>query len=514
MHDIKSIRENPQAFDEGLKRRGHDARAAQLISVDDQRKAAITQSQAVQENRNALAKQIGQAMAAKDLAKAETLKTEVAALKEQAPKLEESERNISKALEDQLAIIPNIPLADVPEGADEKGNVERHKVGTIRTYDFTPKEHFDLGEAWGLMDFEAAAKISGSRFVVLKGQLARLERALGQFMIDLHTEQHGYTEINAPLLVRDAALFGTGQLPKFEEDLFYINLISDDDITIQSMFFDFFDCVTLEDISSGKNNLSRMKETMSKDVLNSYNKYVNAKNHISQDEYDPPPPIEKLRRDFIKLYVAEKRKTVSRFGLIPTSEVPLTNLVRESILSEEELPLRFTALTPCFRAEAGAAGRDTRGMLRQHQFMKCELVSITTPDKSAQEHERMLSCAEAVLKALELPYRVVTLCTGDMGFAAAKTYDIEVWMPGQNTYREISSCSNCTDFQARRMQARFRTPEGKPQYVHTLNGSGIAVGRALIAVLENYQNADGSVTIPAALQPYMGGLKKIGQAPS
>jgi seryl-tRNA synthetase len=533
MHDIKLIRENPEAFDAGLKRRGHDARAAQLIGVDDTRKAAITQAQEVQEKRNALSKQIGQAMAAKDAAKAEALKAQVAILKEQAPELEIKERELTETVDSMLAIIPNIPLPDVPKGVDEKGNVERHKVGTIRTYDFTPKEHFDLGETWGLMDFEAAAKISGSRFVVLKGQLARLERALGQFMINLHTEQHGYTEINAPLLVRDAALFGTGQLPKFEEDLFYINLISDDDITIQSMIFDFFDSVTLEDISSGKNNLSRMKETMSKDVLNSLNKYENAKNHISQGEYDPPLPIDyikKLRRDFIKLYVAEKRKTVSRFGLIPTSEVPLTNLVREAILSEEELPLRFTALTPCFRAEAGAAGRDTRGMLRQHQFMKCELVSITTPDKSAEEHERMLGCAEAVLKALELPYRVVTLCTGDMGFASAKTYDIEVWMPGQNTYREISSCSNCTDFQARRMNARYRAFSSKvdaglreenatkkqfkneksPQYVHTLNGSGIAVGRALIAVLENYQNADGSVTIPTALKPYMGGVSKIG----
>jgi seryl-tRNA synthetase len=464
MHDIKLIRENPEAFDAGLKRRGHDARAAQLIGVDDTRKAAITQAQEVQEKRNALSKQIGQAMAAKDAAKAEALKAQVAILKEQAPELEIKERELTETVDSMLAIIPNIPLTDVPEGVDEKGNVERHKVGTIRTHEFAPKEHFDLGEAWGLMDFEAAAKISGSRFVVLKGQLARLERALGQFMINLHTEQHGYTEINAPLLVRDAALFGTGQLPKFEEDLFATG----------------GNPAVMPVLDTGIHDLATFKQ---------------GKTWMAGSS----PAM-----------TASGKRSDNRHFLIPTSEVPLTNLVRESILSEEELPLRFTALTPCFRAEAGAAGRDTRGMLRQHQFMKCELVSITTPEKSAEEHERMLGCAEAVLKALELPYRVVTLCTGDMGFASAKTYDIEVWMPGQNTYREISSCSNCTDFQARRMSARFRTPEGKPQYVHTLNGSGIAVGRALIAVLENYQNADGSVTIPEALKPYMGGITKIG----
>ena len=424
MHDMRLIRENPAAFDDGLTRRGANPLSHHLIALDDERKAAISKAQEMQEKRNSLSKQIGQAMAAKDISKADLLKAEVASLKDEAPKLEEIERSATSKLETQLAIIPNTPLIDVPRGKDENDNVELRKSGTIKTYDFTPKEHFELGEAWKLMDFEAAAKISGSRFVVLKGQLARLERALGQFMLNLHTEQHGYTEISAPLLVSDAALFGTGQLPKFEEDLF---------------------------------------------------------------------------------------KSSSKHTLIPTSEVPLTNLVRETILSEEELPLRLTSLTPCFRAEAGAAGRDTRGMLRQHQFMKCELVSITTPEKSSEEHERMLSCAEAVLKALELPYRVVTLCTGDMGFAAAKTYDIEVWLPGQNMYREISSCSNCTDFQARRMQARFRRKNEKsPQFVHTLNGSGIAVGRALIAVLENYQNADGSVTIPNVLQPLMGGVAHIG----
>jgi len=423
MHDIRTIRDNPEAFDQGLRNRGLEAAAERLIALDDRRKAAISALQAALERRNALSKEIGRAKAAKDETRAQELMSEVARLKENIPELEQAEREAGAQLEDQLARIPNLAKADVPVGADEQGNVERHRFGNPRNLAAT-KQHFEIGEALGLMDFASAAKLSGSRFVVLRGQLARLERALGQFMIDLHTTEHGYTEIAPPLLVRDDIPFGTGNLPKAAEDMF---------------------C------------------------------------------------------------------TREGLWLIPTAEVPLTNLVREEILDEDVLPLRFTALTPCFRSEAGAAGRDTRGMLRQHQFAKCELVSVTAPEASADEHERMLACAEEVLKRLDLPYRVVTLCTGDMGFAAAKTYDIEVWLPGQGAYREISSCSVCTDFQARRMNARYRPKDGKgPRFVHTLNGSGIAVGRALIAVLENYQNEDGSVTVPAALAPYMGGVTRIG----
>ncbi|KAA2235368.1 serine--tRNA ligase [Salinarimonas soli] len=425
MHDIRLIRDEPDAFDQGLRSRGLEPLAAGLVALDDRRKSVVGELQAALERRNSLSKEVGQAKARKDEARAAELMAEVAALKERVPQLEAAEREASKALEDRLAEIPNIPKPDVPVGADEHGNVERHRVGTPKEI-AGARQHFELGEAMGLMDFEAAAKLSGSRFVVLKGGLARLERALGQFMLDLHTTEHGYTEVAPPVLVRDAAVFGVAQLPKFEEDLF---------------------------------------------------------------------------------------RTTDGFWLTSTAEVSLTNLVREAIAGEEELPLRFTALTPCFRSEAGSAGRDTRGMLRQHQFQKCELVSITTPETSEDEHERMLSCAEAVLKRLDLPFRTMTLCTGDMGFSSRKTYDIEVWLPGQGAYREISSCSVCGDFQARRMNARYRAKDAKsPRFVHTLNGSGIAVGRALIAVLENYQNPDGSVTVPAALVPYMGGLTRIEKA--
>ncbi|ALA19227.1 MULTISPECIES: serine--tRNA ligase [unclassified Chelatococcus] len=425
MHDIRFIRENPQAFDDGLARRGLPAQAEALIALDEKRRSVITGLQAAQERRNALSREIGEAKKAKDEARAEALMAEVAALKEAMQTGETAERAAIAELDAALAAIPNLPKADVPDGPDESANVERHRHGDKRAYAFQPKEHFDLGEALGQMDFEAAAKLSGARFVVLRGQLARLERAIGQFMIDLHTGEHGYTEVSPPLLVRDEAVYGVGQLPKFEEDLF--------------------------------------------------------------------------------------RTTDDRW-LISTAEVPLTNLVRESILSEEELPKRFTALTPCFRSEAGSAGRDTRGMLRQHQFSKVELVSITTPEASAEEHERMLAAAEAVLKKLDLHYRVVTLCTGDMGFASQKTYDIEVWLPGQGAYREISSCSVCGDFQARRMRARYRPKDVKePRFVHTLNGSGTAVGRALIAVMETWQNEDGSITVPPALAGYMGGITRIGK---
>ncbi|WP_299935284.1 serine--tRNA ligase [uncultured Nitratireductor sp.] len=422
MLDIKWIRENPQALDEALKKRGADPESGKLLALDEARRQHLTKLQEAQERRNAASKEIGKAMASGDKDLAEKLKAEVSELKSFVQDGEAEERRHDAALNDALARVPNIPLEDVPVGADENDNVEVRRHGEPKHANWS-KEHFEIGEALGLMDFERAAKLSGSRFTVLSGQLARLERALGQFMLDLHTQEHGYTEVQPPLLVRDDAMFGTGQLPKFTEDLF----------------------------------------------------------RAGDDHW-----------------------------LIPTAEVSLTNLVREEILEGDRLPLRFTALTPCFRSEAGSAGRDTRGMLRQHQFYKVELVSITDAETSMDEHERMTACAETVLKKLDLPYRTMVLCTGDMGFGARKTYDLEVWLPGQNAYREISSCSVCGDFQGRRMNARYRAAgEKQTRFVHTLNGSGTAVGRALIAVLENYQNEDGSVTIPSALKPYMGGLEKI-----
>jgi seryl-tRNA synthetase len=438
MLDIKWIRENPTALSAALQRRGWDESKAvstveELLALDETRRAHLGELQSKQERRNSASKEIGNAMRNKDMALADQLKAEVAGIKEWLQGAEQAERDNDNALDDMLAGLPNVPLDDVPVGRDEHDNVEVRRFGdsliAARAPGMgnRPKEHFEIGEALGLMDFERAAKLSGARFTVLKGQFARLERALGQFMLDLHTTEHGYTEVQPPLLVRDAALYGTGQLPKFGEDLFFV------------------------------------------------------------------PHGE------------------GRLGLIPTAEVPLTNLVREEITPAEKLPLRYTALTPCFRSEAGSAGRDTRGMLRQHQFNKVELVSITDQDSSLAEHDRMTACAEEVLKRLELPFRTVVLCTGDMGFGARKTYDIEVWLPGQNAYREISSCSVCGDFQARRMDARYRGKDDKQtRFVHTLNGSGTAVGRALIAVIENYQNADGSVSVPDALKPYMGGLDRIG----
>jgi seryl-tRNA synthetase len=486
MHDIRLIRENPDLFDEGLRKRGLAPLSAELIALDEHRRSAIAALQAAQERRNALSKEIGQAKAKKDEARAQALMAEVAQLKDSAPALEQAEREANAALDKTLAEIPNTPNPNVPVGKDEHDNVERHRSGTPRDL-AAPKEHFEIGEAMGLMDFETAAKLSGSRFVVLRGQLARLERALGQFMLDLHTGEHGYTEVNPPLLVRDEVMFGTAQLPKFEEDQFQATrTVSQAELTQIAL------------------------DAAREDIFRS----ARAGLMMASDEERQNEERRHLAAGFAKALQAYAIAPKSeRRWLIPTAEVSLTNLVRESILSDDELPLRFTALTPCFRAEAGAAGRDTRGMLRQHQFTKCELVSITTPEQSAAEHERMLGCAEEVLKRLDLPYRVMTLCTGDMGFASAKTYDIEVWLPGQETYREISSCSVCTDFQARRMNARYRPKEGKgPRFVHTLNGSGIAVGRALIAVMENYQNEDGSVTVPDALTPYMGGLTRIGKA--
>jgi seryl-tRNA synthetase len=422
MYDIKWIREHPDAFDRGLKRRGHEPLSKELVALDEKRRVAITKFEQAQARRNAASKEIGDAKKAKDEAKASRLMAEVGELKTSLPAMDDEQKALAVALDKELAQIPNAPLDDVPDGTDASGNVEHHVFGKKRDYAFKPKQHFDLGEALGQMDFELAAKLSGARFVVLQKGLARLERALGQFMLDVHTgKEHGYTEVNPPILVRDDVMFGTAQLPKFADDQF---------------------------------------------------------------------------------------RTTNDFWLIPTAEVPLTNLVRESIVEEAQLPMRLTSCTPCFRAEAGAAGKDTRGMIRQHQFTKVELVSVTTPGKSNEEHERMLACAEEVLKKLDLHYRVVTLCTGDMGFAAQKTYDIEVWLPGQNAYREISSCSNCGEFQARRMNARYRAKDGV-KHVHTLNGSGVAVGRALIAVMETYQQDNGSIAVPSALASYMGGLKTI-----
>ncbi|MEH3106367.1 MAG: serine--tRNA ligase [Sphingomonas fennica] len=422
MHDIRSLRADPAAFDAALARRGAEAASPALLALDERRRAIAQALQVAQARRNEASRAIGQAKAQKDEAAAATLTAEVAEIKVRMPALEAEEREVSATLAAALAALPNLPADDVPDGADETGNVEVKRWGTPRTFDFTPRDHADFGPALGL-DFEAAATISGARFAALRGPAARLNRALGQYMLDRQTEANGYLEVAPPLLVREEALFGTGQLPKFADDLF--------------------------------------------------------------------------------------RTTDDRW-LIPTAEVSLTNLVRERIVEEATLPLRFAALTPCFRAEAGAAGRDTRGLIRQHQFEKVELVSIATPEQAAAEHERMTACAEGILEALGLPYRRMLLCAGDMGFSARRTYDLEVWLPGQGRYREISSCSDCGDFQARRMDARARAAGAKgTRFVHTLNGSGLAVGRTLVAVLENYQEADGSVRVPQVLLPYTGGLATI-----
>jgi len=421
MHDIRFIRETPEAFDAGLKKRGLAPLSAELLEIDKRRRAAISESESMQAKRKALSQRIG--IAKRKGEPADTLMVEVATLEETLKRGEALAAELDAELTGRLEVLPNLPFDDVPDGADETGNVELRRVGNQRNFSFAPRDHVALGEATGEMDFASAAKVSGARFVYLKAHLARMERALAQLMLDLHTVEGGYTEVNPPFLVKDAAVYGTGQLPKLAEDMFH---------------------------------------------------------------------------------------TDNGFWLIPTSEVSLTNLVNDTVLDEKDLPLRFTAWSPCFRSEAGSAGKDTRGMIRQHQFPKVELVSIVAPEESAAEHERMTGCAEEVLKRLELPYRTLMLCAGDMGFGARKTYDLEVWLPGQNAYREISSCSNCGDFQARRMGARYRPKEGKgTRFVHTLNGSGLAVGRTLIAVLENYQNENGSVTVPDALKPYMGGLEVL-----
>jgi seryl-tRNA synthetase len=423
MFDLRAIRDDPASFDQGWARRGLEPRAEFILGLDAERRRAQTRLQQALARRNEASKEIGDAKRNRDDSRAAALMEEVAALKAELPALEEQEKTSGAAIESLLASLPNLPAADVPDGPDETGNIEIRRFGTPPEIN-DPKDHVALGEGLGLMDFGAASRLSGARFTVLGGGLSRLERALGQFMLDLHTGEFGYREMSVPLLVRDNAVFGTSQLPKFADDLF---------------------------------------------------------------------------------------QTTNGYWLIPTAEVSLTNLVGDQIIDAERLPLRMTALTPCFRAEAGAAGRDTRGMIRQHQFWKVELVSITTPDASNAEHERMTEAAETVLKRLDLPFRTMLLCAGDMGFAARKTYDLEVWLPGQGAYREISSCSNCGDFQARRMKARFRARggEGAPEFVHTLNGSGLAVGRALVAVIENYQQPDGSIAVPDALRPYMGGLTMI-----
>jgi seryl-tRNA synthetase len=467
MHDIKWIRDNPDAFDRGLARRGLPGEAKRLIEIDERRRAAIQKAEAALARRNAASREIGAAKTSNEEAAAKALMAEVARLKAEIPALEAEEKKLSKELDDALAQIPNLPLPEVPDGKDSGDNVEHHRFGAKRNYGFAPRQHFDLGEALGQMDFETAAKLSGARFVVLKNGIARLERALGQFMLDVHTTEHGYTEVAPPLLVRDDVMFGTAQLPKFAEDQFSAIRLADEQQRLEQLEAEY----KAAKVKPGSFELE--------DKLTALNF-----------------PIRK-----------------DRLWLIPTAEVPLTNLVRESIVDEAALPMRFTAGTPCFRAEAGAAGKDTRGMIRQHQFDKVELVSITTPEQSRDELERMLACAEEVLRRLDLHYRVVTLCTGDMGFAAQKTYDIEVWLPGQDMYREISSCSLCGEFQARRMNARYRAKDGRQvRYLHTLNGSGVAVGRALIAVMETYQQQGGSIAVPDVLQSYMGELKTIERA--
>ena len=464
MHDLKAIRENPDRFDSGLKRRGLPPLSADVLARDAALRGLLTSLQQWQARRNEASRQIGQAKARKDEAAAHALIAEVAGLKDQIQTGEEEERRLQAQLNEFLATIPNLPADDVPDGPDEGANVEIRRWGDPPEFGFAPKEHFDLGEALGEMDFAAAARMSGSRFVVLKNRLARLERAIGQFMLDLHTQEFGYAEISPPILVRDAAMFGTGQLPKFKDDQFFA--------------------------AETEWRKRRLLE-----ILASAN----------GGAMDRDSPLTERVAELL-----EQAETAEQFWLIPTAEVPLTNLVREQILGVRELPLRFTAYTPCFRAEAGAAGKDTTGMMRMHQFSKVELVSITAPEQSAAEHERMTACAQEVLKRLGLHHRVVVLCSGDMGFASVKTFDIEVWLPGQNRFREISSCSNCGDFQARRMNARYRPEDSKnTRFVHTLNGSGLAVGRTLLALMENYQDRDGSIAIPPALRPYMGGLERI-----
>lgn len=487
MHDIRAIRDNPGIYVEGWTQRGVEgaqALVSQILELDGQLRTAQTSGQEALARRNAASKLIGAAMAKKDMAEVERLKSEVEALKGVIAEAEATEKSAGGSLRDILSAQKNLAAPEVPEGRDEADNVEILKWGVPRTSG-PAKDHADLGEAMGLLDFEAAARMSGARFAVLKGQLARMERAIGQFMLDMQTDQHGYLEVNPPVVVKGNAMFGTGQLPKFYDDQF----------------------LALPGYDALNEYAAGFARTVACGLLN---------NHPNLSWLDDRA-FEKIE-EVIRVH---DPKRTGRAGdelndaswLIPTAEVSLTNLVREQILSEDELatPIRLTALTPCFRAEAGSAGRDTRGLIRQHQFQKVEMVSIARPEDSEAEHDRMTGCAEAVLQALELPYRKVLLCKGDMGFSALKTYDLEVWLPSQNTYREISSCSNCGDFQARRMEARFkRTGEKKTEFLHTLNGSGLAVGRTLVAIMETYQQDDGSIMVPQVLRPYMGGLERVG----
>lgn len=471
MHDIRFIRENPDAFDAAMKKRGRGPEASRLLALDTARREATARLQEIETERNSKSKLIGQAKAKGDDALFNQLRAEVDALKGEMEAADAAQKSADEALRLELASLPNMPFDDVPEGADENDNEEVRGWGEPKEFAFAPKDHVAIGEGLGGLDFEAAAAMSGARFAVLKGQLARLERALAAFMLDLHTTEHGYSETSVPLLVKDHAMFGTGQLPKFEEDLYF---------------------------ASGLVTKNTNPEELLEGGL------------FLRGQRDVEVWVADDGRLNTSVNATGAKLVQGHHYLIPTAEVSLTNLVRDAIHPESDFPMRLTAHTPCFRSEAGAAGRDTRGLMRMHQFYKVELVSIVKPEESEDELERMTGCAEAVLRALELPYRVMLLCAGDMGFGARKTYDLEVWLPSQNTYREISSCSNCGDFQARRMEARFkREGEKKPEYLHTLNGSGVAVGRALLAVLENHQNEDGSVTIPAALRPYMGGIEVL-----
>ena len=487
MHDIKAIRQDPEAYDKLWAKRGLEPQTKRIIDQDKLIRKAQQVVQEAEAARNKSSKLIGQAMGKGDKEEAERLKTEVAGAKNVIAAMGAQVDGEQVQLHDLLAGLPNIPFADVPEGPDEDSNVELHTWGTPREFEFEPKAHDDLGEALGMMDFETAAKMSGSRFVVLSGKLSRLDRALAALMLDIQTEEHGYEETSPPLLVRPEALFGTGQLPKFEDDLYKTTRIQPD---LPADFKQLY------------------MQNVGTDFVANFNSFreLSDLSYMSSSEQEGVPTEE---QKVWKIHMDKLQTIIPGNYLIPTAEVSLTNIVRESIIDPDTLPKRMTAHTPCFRSEAGSAGRDTKGMIRQHQFNKVELVSIVKPEESEAEHKRMLGCAEEVLKRLELPYRVVELCTGDLGFGARRTFDIEVWLPSQDTFREISSISNCGDFQARRMNARYKHAEKDNRFVHTLNGSGLAVGRTLVAVLENYQNADGSVTVPKALLPYMGGVKVI-----
>ena len=495
MHDIKAIRENPAEYDSLWAKRGLEPQTEKIINQDKLIRKAMQVVQEAEAARNKSSKMIGQAMAKGDKEEAERLKTEVAGAKNVIAAMGAQVDSEKAQLQELLASIPNVPFADVPEGEDEESNVELHTWGEPTKLGFEPKDHADLGEALGMMDFETAAKMSGSRFVVLSGLLSRLDRALAAFMLDLQVDEHGYVETTPPFLVRSEALYGTGQLPKFEEDLYSVKSVDAD--KLDKYLKDRAKRYNREKVFPMMGKVIQDNEEF--DINEVFNEALRRLDANAEAEKTTEAIHEKIDAGFFN---------VGHY-LIPTAEVSLTNIVRESIVDPDTLPMRITAHTPCFRSEAGSAGRDTKGMIRQHQFNKVELVSIVKPEDSEAEHKRMLGCAEEVLKRLELPYRVVELCTGDLGFGARRTFDIEVWLPSQDTYREISSCSNCGDFQARRMNARYKFAEKDNRFVHTLNGSGLAVGRTLVAVLENYQNEDGTITVPKALVPYMGGVEVI-----